>query len=194
MLNNMNLLYRSNERGFTLIELSMVLVLIGVILGMVFKGKGLIDQAKTKSVQSQLYKIQMAVETFRQQYGYWPADGCVHENDQQCTAEKDGVLDSPSEQQAFWSVLIRQHLLSEQDKVNAFGKSWRLTFEGGEHDVAGHFLATTLPLSHICLLDRQMDDGVANTGILQTNNQAYDAKTSCDGLSKQDAVLHFLLS
>ncbi|MBP9610124.1 MAG: type II secretion system protein, partial [Laribacter sp.] len=37
-----------NQSGFTLIELSIVLVVIGLIIGMWFKGKDLIDSAKTK--------------------------------------------------------------------------------------------------------------------------------------------------
>lgn len=181
------------EQGFTLIEFSMVLVIIGLILGMVFKGKGLIDQAKNKSVQSQIYKIQMAVETFRQQYGYWPADGCTQADAQYCGGKKDGILDKASEQHAFWPILIRHHLLSEQDKVNPFGKPWQLSFQESE-GIGGHFLVTHLPLSQSCLLDRQIDDGVAVTGILQTDNPLYDAKTACESLSKQEMPVYVLLS
>lgn len=49
-----------NQSGFTLIELSIVLVVIGLIIGMGFKGKDLIDSAKTKSLQTQIMKIQTA--------------------------------------------------------------------------------------------------------------------------------------
>lgn len=43
-----------NQKGFTLIELSIVLVIIGIILGAVLKGQDLIDNARAKRMVSQL--------------------------------------------------------------------------------------------------------------------------------------------
>lgn len=186
-------LYLESEQGFTLIEFSMVLVIIGLILGMIFKGKGLIDQAKNKSIQAQIYKIQMAVETFRQQYGYWPADGCTQADTQYCGGKKDGLLDKASEQYAFWTILISHHLLSEQDRTNSFGKPWQVRFQDREEGRGGHYLSTHLPLSQICLLDRQLDDGGAATGVVQADI-AYEATTPCESLSKTDMPLYVLLS
>lgn len=39
------------QSGFTLVELAIVLVVIGLILGMAFKGKDLIDSAKVKNMR-----------------------------------------------------------------------------------------------------------------------------------------------
>ncbi len=41
-----------NQKGFTLIELSIVLVIIGIILGAVMKGQELINSAKVKKLQN----------------------------------------------------------------------------------------------------------------------------------------------
>lgn len=183
---------QQRERGFTLIELSMVLVLIGVILGMVFKGKGLIDQAKTKSVQAQMYKIQAANESFRQQYGHWPGEGCLSHEATQCNGEKNGWLDKKAEQHAFWSVLIHHQFLSEQDRIHAFGKPWALMWAESKSPLARHYLTTTLPLAQACLLDRQFDDGVSDTGMFQVIDQQYNNKKACQSLQQEATTILYL--
>ncbi len=53
-----------NRKGFTLIELAIVLVIIGLILGAVFKGKDLINSAKGKSYANKLRAIEIAEATY----------------------------------------------------------------------------------------------------------------------------------
>jgi len=60
--------------GFTLIELSIVMVIIGLIIGGVLVGNDLIDAAKIRSQVTQLEKYNVAVATFRVKYGYLPGD------------------------------------------------------------------------------------------------------------------------
>src|SRR5665213_2683122 len=60
--------------GFTLVELSIVLVIIGLIIGGVLVGRDLIAAAAIRSQISQIEKYQTAVNTFRSKYGYLPGD------------------------------------------------------------------------------------------------------------------------
>ena len=60
--------------GFTLIELSIVLVIIGLIIGGVLVGQDLIKAAIVRGQISQIEKYQTAVNTFRSKYGYLPGD------------------------------------------------------------------------------------------------------------------------
>ena len=60
--------------GFTLIELSIVLVIIGLIIGGVLVGRDLISAAAVRAQISQIEKYQAAVNTFRGKYGYLPGD------------------------------------------------------------------------------------------------------------------------
>lgn len=62
------------QRGFTLVELAIVLVIIGIILGAVLKGQELIYNAKVKRVQSQIKEFVAAFYTYYDKYGYYPGD------------------------------------------------------------------------------------------------------------------------
>jgi prepilin-type N-terminal cleavage/methylation domain-containing protein len=60
--------------GFTLIELSIVLVIIGLLAGAISIGRDLISAAEVRAQISQIEKYQTAVNTFRGKYGYLPGD------------------------------------------------------------------------------------------------------------------------
>jgi prepilin-type N-terminal cleavage/methylation domain-containing protein len=60
--------------GFTLIELSIVLVIIGLIVGGVLVGQDLIRAAEVRSVLSDIEKFNTAVNTFHGKYNCLPGD------------------------------------------------------------------------------------------------------------------------
>jgi len=65
---------RSAEAGFTLIELSIVLVIIGLIIGGVLVGQDLIRAAEVRATISQIEKYNTAVNTFRGKFNAVPGD------------------------------------------------------------------------------------------------------------------------
>ncbi len=62
------------KQGFTLIELSIVLVIIGLIIGGVFAGQSMIYNAKINSVISEADKYKTALLTFKMKYSKYPGD------------------------------------------------------------------------------------------------------------------------
>jgi prepilin-type N-terminal cleavage/methylation domain-containing protein len=60
--------------GFTLIELSIVLVIIGLMVGGILVGQNLINAAAVRATISQIEKYNTAANTFREKYGYLPGD------------------------------------------------------------------------------------------------------------------------
>lgn len=67
--------HNKSQKGFTLVELSIVLVIIGLIVGGVLVGQDLINAAKIRAHVSQLEKFDAGASTFRAKYNFRAGDG-----------------------------------------------------------------------------------------------------------------------
>lgn len=65
---------RLQNRGFTLLELAVVLVVIGLVTGSIFVGRDLIRASGINSTVAQLNKFNSAAYAFQSKYGYLPGD------------------------------------------------------------------------------------------------------------------------
>ena len=63
-----------NEKGFTLVELAIVMAIIGLLIGGILKGQELMENARVASTVSQIKSIEAAVTTFRDTYSAMPGD------------------------------------------------------------------------------------------------------------------------
>jgi prepilin-type N-terminal cleavage/methylation domain-containing protein len=114
-----------NKHGFTLIELSIVLVIIGLIVGGVLVGKDMIKSAEIRSTVKQYQEFQTAVNIFRNKYnglpgdllvskasafGLCPENGCMSGN--AGYGDGNGSINSYSENFAFWNQLYWAELIS----------------------------------------------------------------------------------
>src|ERR1035437_4035806 len=89
--------------GFTLIEMSIVLVIIGLIVGAVLAGQSLILQAQMRATMKQIESYKTAVATFRDKYSclpgdcatatsFWPKDpACTYQNLRPYIAAPNGM-------------------------------------------------------------------------------------------------------
>ncbi len=62
------------QSGFTLVEIAIVLVIIGLLLGGVLKGQELINQAKIKNIANDLNGITAAVYSYQDRFKRFPGD------------------------------------------------------------------------------------------------------------------------
>lgn len=65
---------KKTQTGFTLIELAIVLVIIGLLLGGVLKGQELINSAKVKNLASDFKNIQVYIYGYQDRFKALPGD------------------------------------------------------------------------------------------------------------------------
>lgn len=65
---------RHSQSGFTLVELSIVLVVVGLIIGSILVALSIIQNARVTSAINTLQSIQSAISTYNQNYGAMPGD------------------------------------------------------------------------------------------------------------------------
>lgn len=88
----------SNKQGFTLVELAIVLVIIGLIVGGVLAGQALIRSSEIRAVISEHDRVEAAFNTFRERYRAIPGDmrnatdywGAAHATPATCITTNSG--------------------------------------------------------------------------------------------------------
>jgi len=66
------------KKGFTLVELSIVLVIIGLLIGGILVAQSMIDSVKAQSFIRQIGQINIAASNFKTKYNYLPGDSPFH--------------------------------------------------------------------------------------------------------------------
>lgn len=64
----------SNNSGFTLIEIAMVLLIIGLVLGGILKGQELINSTKVKNLATDFNNIPIYIYGYQDKYHAYPGD------------------------------------------------------------------------------------------------------------------------
>lgn len=62
------------KKGFTLVELAIVLIIISIVIGAIIGSRDLIESAKLNGIISDLKKYESAYNDFKQKYGALPGD------------------------------------------------------------------------------------------------------------------------
>ncbi len=136
------------QAGFSLMELAIVLIVIGLLIGGILKGRELIESARLKSIISDLQTYQMATTAFLDKFDALPGD--FHLASQQIrtdlrsgngngTIEGAGLAPN-TEALAFWSHLAAVGLIKspgaeEDSNVGEFGKGAPSTTLGGGYTI-----------------------------------------------------------
>ena len=104
----------AKQSGFTLIEIAIVLVIIGLLLGGVLKGQELINTARVRALSNNVDGITSAWFSFSDRYRAFPGDynqasvnlpNIVNDGDGNGLVGDEGGVDSPEERALAWSHL-----------------------------------------------------------------------------------------
>jgi prepilin-type N-terminal cleavage/methylation domain-containing protein len=168
------------QKGFTLVEIAIVLVIMGIILGAVLKGQELIHNAKVKRVQSQIQELMAAVYTYYDKYGYYPGDDPSASTRWSATDGNGngyidgGYCDSASEESCLlWSHLRYANIISGNPaETNPNRMTPRHAFGGPinifHYTTGGQtglwITLRTMEVDAAAAIDRAIDDGKCNTG------------------------------
>ncbi len=102
-------------RGFTLVELAIVMTIIGLLIGGILKGQELLENARTTSTIAQFKSYEAAVTAFKDIYDALPGDGMTDAENRipGCNANcntsdnyraKNGIINSNLFEESLWSL------------------------------------------------------------------------------------------
>ncbi len=185
----------SRQSGFTLIEIAIVLVIIGLLLGGVLKGQELINTARVRALNNNIDGITSAWFSFSDRYRAFPGDYNNAANNLpgvNNNGDGDGLIDN-NERGLVWTHLQAAGYITGSypdgaagtppDIVNEYACSTDVCPDNGYgrgmvinrgalQQTGGsdsHELLTgrAIPSDVLAELDRKVDDGTAGAGSMQ---------------------------
>ena len=176
---------RRHQSGFTLIEIAIVLVIIGLLLGGILKGQELITSARVRNLVSQIDGTKAAFFGFQDRYRALPGDFTLATT-QIPNATQNGNGDGQitgTESIALWDHLSHAGFINgtytynaaESDATtprNPYGAFMQVIFDAvyqgtvaapatGRHNMK---TGPQIPVDILAEIDRKTDDGLANSG------------------------------
>lgn len=206
-----------NSKGFTLVELAVVLVILGSIFTAVLKVESMVKNAKTRQLLNQYRELRTAILVYKDKYGYLPGDdpkavvhvGATH------VGNGDGRIDfsvnyensalfehlgkaglikglyngNPSATQPLFAATPMDHpFTAALPQVPSYVL---INYDTGENSNIIQFL--NLPYEAAHALDMAFDDGIYNTGNVKSARDysalaTKDAVTNAYGISPAGSV------
>ncbi|MCP4393311.1 MAG: prepilin-type N-terminal cleavage/methylation domain-containing protein [Alphaproteobacteria bacterium] len=129
----------SHRQGFTLIEMSIVLVIVGLIIGVMLQGQEMIQTARVKATVTQWEKSKVSVTAFKQKFNALPGDYNMARkkiDSELVDGDGDGRISSAddSEYLNVWEHLSRAQMISDVEKYKDSNGTTRSRYAGELQD------------------------------------------------------------
>ncbi|HEX3169007.1 MAG TPA: prepilin-type N-terminal cleavage/methylation domain-containing protein [Burkholderiales bacterium] len=198
------------QHGFTLVEIAIVLVIIGLLLGGILKGQEMITQAKTKNVIADFSGISTAYHSYQDRYRATPGDdsgaaarwavapAAVSGNGNGTIAgayNADCAAASPPESCQWWDHLRRAGFIAGNGAIQPLNAAGGMIGVQTGDTAGGAALgglsglilcSANLPDKIALAVDTQIDNGLSVSGSVRAalnsaSNPAIDNTTSAAG-------------
>lgn len=180
---------QQRQQGFTLIEIAIVLVIVGILLGGILKGQEMLTQGKIRAVEKELDSVAVAILGYRDRYKALPGDDSQAKGrwTDATSGDGNGVIDGAfnATEAGKENTLVWQHLrfaglisgdpATGKQPVNAVGGMTGIQDGVGTttKHIEGTVICTTnLPAKIATAVDAQLDDGLPNKGSILAFNQS----------------------
>lgn len=176
---------RRHQSGFTLIEIAIVLVIIGLLLGGILKGQELITQGRIRNVSNDFQSMTAAINLYQDRYRALPGDDVGAAARWSITAPTpttgtlgDGIISgayntatATDESRQLWLHLRRAGLVGgavTDDTTPPNAASGVTGVQNAAFLIPGLVICSNnLPAKIAQAIDTQFDDGVATTGTVR---------------------------
>jgi prepilin-type N-terminal cleavage/methylation domain-containing protein len=179
------------EGGFTLVEIAIVLVVFGLLLGGILKGQEMVVQAKIKNIVADFSGISAAYAAYQDRYRAVPGDdplagqrwaGATPGNGDGQVTGKYNSQSATDESRLWWAHLRRSGFVSGAGALQPFNAvTGMIGVQTGDGAVpVGAALSgyvsllvcmASLPDKIAIAIDTQMDDGVPDKGTVRAQLQ-----------------------
>lgn len=178
--------FRTNNKGFTLIEIAIVMVIVGLLIGGILKGQAMVKNAKIKRYHQDLDGIRAAWYAYFDRYGFYPGDdprASTHFTGAP-NGNGNGRIDGTERPYVFRHLRYAK-LLSGDPRVitypsNPYGGQYRVQYNPYSVGANG-VIAYNIPGDVAQVIDEKYDDGQYNNGDIRASNAYTNARVNQAG-------------
>ena len=173
-------------KAFTLVELSIVLIVIGLLTGAILKGQDVIRNAKLKRMMSDYSNVSTAIYTYEDRYDQLPGDdgSSVIAISLENTGNEDGVINADESKMVLRHLRKSGILTGDSDNASLnhalngkifviqgsmSGKASKISQNNMPHMAGTAVCFDGVKIEDALLLDHQNDDGSYDKGTLQSS-------------------------
>lgn len=209
-------MYSARQKGFTLVEIAIVLVVIGLLIGGILKSREMIVNSNLKRMNRDRQGIVTALQAYQDRYRVLPGDDSLAsarfsvyndgindpvaiDGDADGSIDGDWIAAADTETANFWKHLRASGLVAgsaddDTQPTNAYGGI--IGIRDGSLSLSGHVIIFGSVEGQVArVLEAQIDDESPSTGLVQSDFAAAQMNgtlASTAGNDYQDELRYFM--